>query len=318
MASSSKLQPNSSREHRNRSRRGFTLIELLVTIAIIAVLVALLLPAVQQAREAARRSQCRNNLKQFGIALHDYHEIYQTLPPGYVSLFDAAGNDTGPGWGWGARLLPQLEQSSLIEQLNLNVGIEQVANSSRRTTKVSVFLCPSDSVPDRWLTVQRNPSTGVFIANIGDVGSANYVGMFGTFEPGVGGDGLFFRNSRVALRDITDGTSTTLAIGERSFRLGEATWTGAVTGAVIVPDGSDGVGTGPPEYASSLVLGHAGDGYSPGAARSHVNQFYSLHGDGVHFVYADGHVGFLSSSLDYQVYTSLATRAGGEAVSQEP
>ena len=154
-----------------------------------------------------------------------------------------------------------------------------------------------------------------FMANICEVASANYVGVFGTFEPGVGGDGIFFRNSAIALRDTTDGSSSTLMLGERSFRLGEATWVGAVTGAVIVPDGSDGVGTGPPESASSLVLGHSGDGYSPGNPRSHVNQFYSLHTGGVHFLFGDGHVSFLSSSLDYRVYQALTTRAGGEVVS---
>src|SRR5579872_1827700 len=97
-------------------RRGFTLIELLVVIAIIAVLVALLLPAVQQAREAARRTQCKNSLKQIGIALQNYHDSARTLPPGYISLIDTSGNDLGPGWGWAAMLLPQMDQSPLYDQ----------------------------------------------------------------------------------------------------------------------------------------------------------------------------------------------------------
>jgi prepilin-type N-terminal cleavage/methylation domain-containing protein len=93
---------------RRRHQTGFTLIELLVVIAIIAVLVALLLPAVQQAREAARRTQCRNNLKQIGIALQNYHDSRDAFPPGYISLFDNSGNDTGPGWGWASMILPEL------------------------------------------------------------------------------------------------------------------------------------------------------------------------------------------------------------------
>ena len=298
-------------------RRGFTLIELLVVIAIIAVLIALLLPAVQQAREAARRTQCRSHLKQLGLALHNYHDSMRTFPPGYVSLFDVAGNDTGNGWGWCSYLLPQLDQAPLYNQINFNVGIDQAANNAVRVQTLPTLLCPSDTAPLRWQTAKRDLSTGALVSNICEVASSNYVGMFGTFEPGVGGDGVFFRNSKIGLRDLTDGSSSTLLVGERSFRLGEATWTGAVTGAVIVPDGSDGVGTGPPESAASIILGHTGDGYSPGNPRSHVNQFYSLHTGGVHFLFGDGHVSFLGSSLDYRVYQALTTRAGGEPVSTD-
>ena len=298
---------------RRHSSRGFTLIELLVVIAIIAVLVALLLPAVQQAREAARRSQCKNNLKQIGLALANYHDTSRMFPPGYVSLFDAALNDTGPGWGWATSLLPQLEQQATYRKINVNVGIEQPANAAIRLTKFPAFLCPSDSAPPIWKTWQRSLTTGANIAPICDVASSNYVGMFGTTEPGVGGDGVFFRNSSVRVGDITDGTSQTLGVGERSFALGEATWTGAVLNAVLVPDPSDGIGNGPPEPAASLVLGHAGDGFSPGDRRSHVNQFYAFHG-GVQFLFMDGHVALLNPSMSYAIYYALATRNGRESV----
>src|SRR6516164_352800 len=103
-----------------RNRRAFTLIEVLVVISIIGLLVALLLPAVQAAREAARRIQCVNNLKQLGLALHTYESASRSFPPGYVSSFDASGNDTGPGWGWGAMLLPQIEQKPLFDTVNFN------------------------------------------------------------------------------------------------------------------------------------------------------------------------------------------------------
>jgi prepilin-type processing-associated H-X9-DG protein len=237
------------------------------------------------------------------------------FPPGYVSLFDAVGNDTGPGWGWASLLLPQLDQGPLYNRISFNVGIEQPANSAVRLQKLPTMVCPSDTAPDRWQTASCDLSTGAFQGNICEVASANYVGMFGTFEPGVGGDGVLFRDSSIGLRDLTDGSSSTLMVGERSFHLGAATWTGAVTGAVIVPDGSDGVGTGPPESAASLILGHSGDGFSPGDRRSHVNQFHSQHSGGVHFVFGDGHVRFLSNSLDYRVYQALTTRTGGESVS---
>src|SRR5258708_2555504 len=126
------------------SRRGFTLIELLVVIAVIGVLVGLLLPAVQQAREAARRMSCRNNLKQIGLALHNYHGSHNVFPPGYVSNFDASGTDTGPGWGWAAMILPQMEQRPLFDAVNFNTPIEAPSNQTNRLGVVGGFLCPSD------------------------------------------------------------------------------------------------------------------------------------------------------------------------------
>jgi prepilin-type N-terminal cleavage/methylation domain-containing protein/prepilin-type processing-associated H-X9-DG protein len=296
-----------------RGQRAFTLVELLVVIAIIGVLVGLLLPAVQAARETARRMQCSNNLKQVGLALHNYHDSRNAFPPGYISDVDSTGSEIGPGWGWASMVLPQLEQAPLFERINFAFPIENPINSSVRVQSIPTLLCPSDPAPSLWMTTRRSLSTGVALGEICEVASANYVGVFGTSEPGVGGDGIFFRNVATKFRDILDGTSTTLMVGERSFRLGEATWTGAVTDAVTIPDGSDGVGTGPPEASSGLVLGHTGDGNGPGDNRSHVNQFYSLHsGGGSQFLFCDGHVVFLNRSIDYQVYQALTTRAGGE------
>ena len=308
------MNPNNFR----RSHHAFTLVELLVVIAIIGVLVGLLLPAVQAAREAARRMQCSNNLKQIGLALHNYHDSRKTFPPGYISNLDTAGNETGPGWGWTSMTLPHLEQAPLFERINFSLAIENPVNSLVRVQSIPTLLCPSDPAPHLWMTKRRSLSTGAELGDVCEVASANYVGVFGTSEPGVGGDGIFFRNVATKFRDILDGTSATLMVGERSFRLGEATWTGAVIGSVIVPDGNDGVGTGPPEAASSLILGHTGDGNGPGDNRSHVNQFYSVHsGGGSHFLFCDGHVAFLNRSMDYQVYQALTTRAGGESTGSE-
>src|SRR5262245_64147082 len=109
-------------------RIAFTLVDLLVVIAIVGVLVALLLPAVQMARESARRMSCQNNLKQIGLALQSYHDGQRAFPPGYVSAVDAAGNDTGPGWGWGAKALPYMEQGTLYDTIRLDQPIESSAN----------------------------------------------------------------------------------------------------------------------------------------------------------------------------------------------
>lgn len=296
--------------------RGFTLIELLVVIAIIAVLIALLLPAVQQAREAARRSQCKNNLKQLGLAVHNYTDQHKVLPPGYVSSFTATGDDLGSGWGWAAMLMPQLDQTPAFQAIDFSSGIESTANATMRLKNFPVLMCPSDDAQPQWPARRYDPATGTPLDVICNVGSANYVGMYGISEPGVDGEGLFFRNSNVSFAGITDGLSQTIMIGERSHRLGEATWTGSVTGALLAGDPSDGVGQLVPEHGSGMVLGHAGERHSPGDPFSDANQFYSRHsGGGVHFLFADGHISFLGRSLDYNVYLSLATRAGSEVIS---
>ncbi len=298
-------------------RRAFTLIELLVVIAIIGLLIALLLPAVQAAREAARRAQCVNNLKQLGLALHNYDGTHRAFPPGYVSNFTAAGDDIGPGWGWAAMLLPQFEQGPLFNAVNFNLNIEAPANSTGRMPNISIFLCPSDTVRPSWWALKRT-LTGAPTERICQVAPSNYVGMYGTSEPGVNGDGSFFRNSFISLRDITDGTAQTIVIGERSHRLGYATWVGSVTDAVLYPEENTGVGRPRVEHASGMVLGHAGERKGPGDPHGDVNQFYSRHsGGGVNFLFADGHVTFLKSTMDYKTYRALATRAGGEVVSGE-
>ena len=298
--------------------RAFTLIELLVVISIIGILVALLLPAVQAAREAGRRAQCINNLKQIGLALHNYEGIHQALPPGYVSAFDSRGTDRGPGWGWAAMILPQLEQGNTFAAVNFSLNIETPGNATSRLATVASFLCPSDRSARPWPAVERDPLTGAATREICRVAPSNYVGMNGTSEPGPDGEGVFFRDSAIAFRDITDGLSQTLAVGERSHLLGAATWTGSVTGAVLFDDDGDLIGTPSLELGPGMVLGHSGEGAGPGANRSEPNQFYSLHaGRGVNFLFADGHIAFLKSTMNYKTYRALSTRSGGEVISSD-
>lgn len=304
--------------NRRPERRGFTLVELLVVIAIIGLLVALLLPAIQAAREASRRSQCGNNLRQIGVALQNYESAIRSLPAGYISQFLSDGTDTGPGWGWAAILLDNLEESSLRGLLRFERPIEDAANLQSRMTAVAVYLCPSDTVGPSF-SAYNNAGTIDPQSKICDVASANYVGMYGNSEPGIDGAGLFFRNSHVRFREITDGTSHTIAVGERSHLLGEATWVGAVTGALLAPgpDDTDGIGTFEVEHGSTMVLGHTGEHIGPGDPNGETDMFYSLHPGGVNFVFADAHVAFLSTDMDAKVFEALSTRAGGETISGE-
>ena len=173
-------------------RQGFTLIELLVVIAIIAVLVSLLLPAVQQAREAARRSQCKNNLKQIGLALHNYHDTHSTFPAGYYSWVTNNGSgpawanidpdtwDAAPGWGWGTMLLPFLDQAPLYNQLNLNRSCWDGVNAAGVITTLPVFLCPTASGGDDPFSILGSDGNPLTIAGQQPVfGRSHYVASHG-------------------------------------------------------------------------------------------------------------------------------------------
>ena len=255
-----------------------------------------------------------NNLKQLGLALHSYENANRTFPPGYISNFDAGGNDTGPGWGWTAMLLPQIEQRPMFDSINFTRPIEDASNATTLTIRIAVHLCPSDDAPFAWQAMVRD-ATGNPVRSICQVPSANYVGVFGTSDPGIDGDGIFFRDSNVGIPNITDGTAHTIAVGERGHALGEATWVGSVTGASLYPVDNDGVGYPRAESGPGMILGHAGGNLGPGDPNGEVNQFYSRHPGGVNFLFADGHVSFLKTSMPSLIFRALATRAGGEMIS---
>jgi len=286
-------------------RRGFTLIELLVVIAIIAVLIGLLLPAVQKTRESASRLQCKSNLRQIGIALHAYHDRNNGLPPGYRSAVAADGSDLGPGWGWAAFLLDDVEQGNLQKRIDFRSDIGAPVNAMARVQPLAIFRCPSDDGPPTFTTAGRPV----------DVALANYIGMFGTPEitdDPSGGNGIFYRNSHTRFSEISDGLSNTLMIGERSSNLALSTWTGAVPGAIVPPVRPSALG---PEGAGVLCLGHTGaaaEGHTPNNPTNHVDDFFSRHTQGVNFLFGDGSVRNINNGINPVVWEALGTRAGGE------
>lgn len=334
-------------------RTGFTLIELLVVIAIIAILVSLLLPAVQQAREAARRSSCTNNLKQFGLALHNYHDAHRALPPGYVSAsdpntvtslpaedFDGTTWDAAPGWGWGTMLLPFLDQGPLSNRLNSSLSAWHPSHRDPVATTLSVFLCPSASGGDEPFVVvdqSGNPLTKAGEQVV--LGRSHYVASHGQEEcwgtcsgPGGGfngdvsqiADGPFYRNSHTRFRDVTDGLSSTVMLGEHTSVLTNKTWVGVVPGAFVHPKINS--PENGPESAATLTLVHSGPAagevdalgnpiiHPPNFPTIHVGQMQSEHPGGAHVLLGDGSVRFISENVDRDLFAGMTSISEGEVI----
>jgi prepilin-type processing-associated H-X9-DG protein len=205
-----------------------------------------------------------------------------------------------------------MEQQPVHAAIRFDLPIEAPANAAPRVQFVKSYACPSDDIGLTW-TATKHDAAGLPAGAVCDVAAASYVGMFGVSEPGVDGEGIFFRGSKVRIGDVTDGTSQTLMVGERSYNWGQATWVGSVTDASLVaPPGS------PPQGffgAANFVLGHTFEGTGgPGSPGTELNGFASRHPQGANFLFADGHVQFLATSMDHTIYKALSTRAGGETI----
>jgi prepilin-type N-terminal cleavage/methylation domain-containing protein/prepilin-type processing-associated H-X9-DG protein len=310
----------------NRPRscpRGFTLIELLVVIAIIAVLVALLLPAVQASREAARRLQCVNNLMQIGIALKNYENAFESLPSGVV-------NPTGPivqapigyHYGWATQLLPYLDFKPVYRRLDFKVDLYQPQNGTARAVLLNVLICPSTNGPTRMARLGANPTIG------GDPALSSYAGCHNDLETpiDVKNNGVFFLNSRIRYEDIEDGASNTIFFGEKGAEETEFGWASGTratlrnTGWAInrrlnttpLPPGAPAV-VEEDDGKSSVGVGKAAEDEK---LRT-VGGFSSRHPGGANFGFGDGSVRFLKNSISPHILHLLGNRSDGDLLSSE-
>ena len=327
-------------------KRGFTLIELLVVISIIAILISLLLPAVQQAREAARRIQCRNNLKQIGLALHNYLDVNGTFPPSFVSDISTL-NTSGGEWSVHARILPYLEQANLYNAANLEMPYHAAENGEIAVQRIAAYLCPSEP-NDRHRAENGLPVH--YPVSYGFNGGTWRVWTNATREPG---DGAFAPNSRFAPRDFTDGMSNTLCFAEvkaytpynRDGGAGTAVMpdSGTAVEALIAAGGSNKADSGHTEWVDGRVhqtgitvaLGPNARVNVPGGVRPDEGDYTSCREDqtcngptfasvtsrswhvgSVQVLLMDGSVHSVSENIDLAIWRRLGQRNDGQVLGE--
>lgn len=293
-----------------RNRVGFSLVELLVSITVIGTLTALLLPAVQSAREMARQLSCKNNLRQIGLGMHNYGSAFSKLPPGYEYARGPEGNRRG--YSWGTSLLPFMEQASLHDQIDFRQPVYDPSNSSVRQQHIATYLCPSDGISPTGLVEmgEERYAMSCYVANFGtpdlDLDQAQEHGRTNPLGPFHGAWGPFYRNSSTRTAQITDGLSKTFMIGERQngpFRnpkptgphfAYETTWIGAVR------DTHD-----PSDDHGHMVLFQTG--HTPNSQESDDRDVSAPHDGIAQFLLCDGSVHAVPEVIDEEVYRALGT-----------
>ncbi|QDT63446.1 DUF1559 domain-containing protein [Calycomorphotria hydatis] len=327
-----------------RTRSGFTIVELLVVIAIISLLIAMLLPAVQQAREAARISQCKNNLKQIGLAMHNYHDNFATFPPGvctkepettgvareklcdsgaaHLQIGGTSISASAYGWTWNAFILPYMDQANLYQTLDVanapnEMVYDVVVNGNNNTARLeqiqqplSMMRCPSDPGPDlsqafsfhRTGTIAGHNTTNDLmdlpVTNYVACHSNNHYVPHATWNCSVNArpenhHGVFGVNSKTRIRDITDGTSSTILVGEKSANFIYDGTSSHVGGILFLSSYTSNSHQGRTNFASGGINIY-GD-----TSASTLFSFSSPHVGGAQFVFADGSVHFLNENIEF-------------------
>jgi prepilin-type N-terminal cleavage/methylation domain-containing protein len=309
-------------------RRGFTLIELLVVIAIIAVLVGLLLPAVQKVRESANRTACLNNLKQMSLAAHLYYNAHDTFPAGFIHIgyqlspqmpsVEIAHRPPansfiwpeGPGWGWAALLLPFIEQDNVAREIHWNLDVASGLNYAPRITRQKMYICPTDR------------EVGIFEildyrgAPMSQGWTNSYAACFGSdIPPAINpdtGNGIYYRNSAIRIAEVQDGLSTTIAFGERGAFFTKTPWAGVMTyGTARTTPGAP-VYSAVVEPAPVMTLAYCKRPLNDPIAEPY--DYFSPHPQVWQFAAADGSARAVSLRISNTILRAEGTRAGGEFV----
>ena len=320
-----------------RKSNGFTLVELLVVIAIIGILIAMLLPAVQAAREAANRTVCANNMRQIGLALLNFESASQRFPDGWL-LDDSTDPLSPSGWGWSAQVLPFLESINVFNQIEIQQRIDDPVNTQVAASVIESYLCPSD--PDDELlplgtiavpvggggggvgggagsgsNLQSGSGTSSPSAPSGPTSSptspqsetlyprSNYSGVFGNIQSNgdpLDGDGMFFGSSGRRIPEVRDGLSNTMMVGERRNDRGTVSWVGVIAN-VSEP------------FARTV----GSTDFPPNSRREGgFEDFRSYHPGGVNVTFGDGSTAFIADTVNQTVFQGYGSVAGGEVVSR--
>jgi prepilin-type N-terminal cleavage/methylation domain-containing protein len=313
------------------ARCAFTLVELLVVISIIGILAALLVPAVQAAREAARRTQSQNNLKQIGLGLHNYESALGKLPPGDVSRISdpqahSSTLDAPLGWAWGAMLLPYIEQHALYNQIDWRLSAWHPANVAATQSRVSTYLNPAASnfeglteVKDESGQRLARLSRSHYVANVGQDEPWGYSPPLVDWQRIASGP--FYRNSKTRLAEVTDGLSHSVFIGEHTT-ISDKTWVGVVPGGKSCPLDPQRFPFTECDAAATFVLCHAGPAvdepgiiHPPSFPTCHVCQMFAPWAAGGGFVLlGDGSVRWIATEINLDTWAAMCSVRGGEVI----